>query len=216
MRLGFDIDGVLAQVFPAMARAFVEVTGRDAFLPDDLPEPTKYNIHLARGYTMEEGRRVWDTVAQSDEWWFNLPAFPEVYGLSMHFDDLCDDHEVYFITARRGRQVKAQTEGWLSYNLAILRPTVLIVGHHEKGNVAKALSLDAYIEDNLDNAVDVIRRSPITRTFLVNRRYNQSLDSVWNDMTEWGIPERVRRSRVNSVREMLHRLNLIPYTDGVR
>lgn len=222
MRIGFDIDGVFAEVFPAMVRMFITTTGRDTFLPGDVPEPHDYNVQRERGYTPDEEKRVWDTVALSPEWWFNLPALPEVEHLKSIMWEVMDDHEVYFITARRGIHVKVQTEDWLRAQFNVNHfPTVLIVGHGQKGNVAQALNLDAYIDDNVDNALDVVRKSPTTKTALVNRNYNQLTLKFPSDLptasevTTYWLKERLDRNRVASVRDFLQRIEVIPYTTGV-
>lgn len=226
MRIGFDLDGVLCEIFPAYADMFVRTTGRNTFLPGDIPEPPDYNVHRLRGYTMEEEKQVWKTVGLSSDWWFNLPALPETAQLKDALHSVLDDHECYFITARSGIRVKEQTEDWLRYHLNIDHfPTVLIVGHGQKGNVAQALNLHTYIEDNADNALDVVRKSPETKTYLVNRNYNQP--EGWNPMPEIvsenaslvayhnHCVEIVNRHRVSSVGEWLRLCNLIPYTVGV-
>ena len=222
MRLGFDIDGVLASVMEAWCAGFVAVTGVDRFLPRDRHEPHDYDIHTVRGYTDEDKRLFWRYVELSPTWWFDLPPLPCMRTLQAHIHELLDEHEVYFITQRRGLRVKLQTEDWLRFHLDLHHPpTVLIVGHGEKGAVAKALNLDAYVEDNFDNAVDVMKKSPTTRIFLVNRRYNQ-WEHRWpsgvpnaEQVSEYWTREKADRSRVSGIGEMLRTLNLIPYNSRV-
>jgi uncharacterized HAD superfamily protein len=107
-------------------------------------------------------------------------VIPDSLGtLDLMVRDLEAFHEVYYITSRPGFRVKQQTEMWLQRHMSAYRawqhnPTVLIVGHRVKGETAKALGLDCYIDDNLDNVNDCGRVSPTTRTYLLDRSYNQA------------------------------------------
>lgn len=78
-------------------------------------------------------------------------------------------HDVYFVTARPGLDVKRQTETWLRLQ-GIEDPTVVISS--KKGEMAKAIGADFSIEDKAGNAVYVSYQSP-GKSYLVNRPYNQ-------------------------------------------
>ena len=218
MRLGFDIDGVFASIMEAWCKGFAQVAGEDKFLPGDYPEPHDYNIHTARGYTQEHARLFWDMVHADPDWWFNLPTWVEnVAILREHIHDISHDHEVYFVTQRSGIQVKRQTEDWLLEHLDY-SATVLIVGHGEKGNIAKSLNLDVFVEDYHENAIDIVRKSPSTRVYLINRRYNQMerlktpAQGILSGVSWDRAVELVRSRRVTDVGEVLRAESLIPYT----
>ena len=186
MKIGFDIDGVLASFIPAYQRLFVETTGRNTFHPNDDKDPPCWNWPQYRGYTKEEVDLVWARIKASRDFWLSLGETQHCSTLRMCIADLNRWHDIYFVTNRVGVDVKWQTEQWLMLHLGIEGPTVLISSM--KGLCARALKLDCYIDDNLDNANDVITQTlpstraqrgtapvneqPDTRVYLLNRNYN--------------------------------------------
>lgn len=218
MKLGFDLDGVLADYVTGLQAAFINTSGRDLFRSDDAPFPPTWDWFRDRGYTQEEVDGAMAVVTTCSDFWFALGPVPELEQLPHVFDELSEAHEVYFITQREGPKVKMQTEEWLGYFLGLHRvPSVLIVGSRMKGFAAKALQLDAYIDDNFDNCADVMKDSPLTRTYLLNRRYNEDHSVVhrrWLN-SYLDIIQRVEGRRIYSVGEFLRCENLIPYTTGV-
>lgn len=186
MRIGFDIDGVLANFIPAYQDLVVEVAGEDRFLPGDNVNPPCWNWPQHRGYSEEVVGEVWKQIIASPSFWNGLGPLEGASTLALVYEDLCRRHDLYFITARPGARAKAQTEEWLGYYIAGMSgydPTVLISS--DKGLCCKALKLDAYIDDNLDNvdsvSVETAPRDkkglrvglPTTRTYLLDRNYNQ-------------------------------------------
>ena len=183
-------DGVLANFVSSFQRLTVEVVRKNLFHPSDDTHPPCWDWFSLRGYTRDEMRLVWAAVDTSYEFWTRLRELPGCSTLRMVCPDLVRNHEVYFVTSREhGRDVKWQTEQWLMLHLCTELPTVLVTG--EKGLVAKALKLDCYLDDNLDNVNAVVRTTlapttsaadisngiterPTCRTYLLNRSYNQS------------------------------------------
>ena len=217
MRIGFDIDGVLANFTTAFIQETIRIAGKNLFLPEDSRNPPDWNYHLTRGYTEEEIKPVFASIAASPNFWLDLKEEPGCSTLRMCILDLQRFHDVYFVTNRQGEDAKWQTEQWLLLHLGIERPTVLI--SKEKGLVARALKLDCYLDDNLENANDVVLRtlpspvkilcgvpsckslpqpddSPSCRTYLLDRSYNQSRGPGNG-------PQDDRVTRVKSVGEFL-------------
>lgn len=188
MRIGFDIDGVLANFIPAYQDLCIEVAGENRFLLGDNRNPPCWNWPQFRGYTEEEVAEVWKRIIASPSFWNGLEPLEGARTLAMVYEDLCRRHDLYFITARPGARAKAQTEDWLGYYIAGMigyDPTVLISS--AKGLCCKALKLDAYIDDNLDNVNDVSDvtaprnetgqriGAPTTRVYLLDMNYNQGV-----------------------------------------
>lgn len=175
MRIGFDVDGVLASFVPAYQELFVALTGVNLFLPGDDVDPPCWDWPELRGYTAEQTRMVWEHIKLNPTFWEDLGTLPGLRELRSVLRDLEQRHDVYYITSRTGVSVKRQTEAWLGSYLPYTRrhPTVLIAGHRVKGSIAKALRLDVYVDDNWENAQDCACESPLTRTYLLNAAYNR-------------------------------------------
>lgn len=196
MRLGVDIDGVLADFVAGYQPLFVKITGEDKFLPGDIEDPPSWNWPSDRGYTKEQTSQVWERIKGDETFWLNLKGHkPNLAALRTYLWEFGEDHDLYFITSRLGVGVKVQTQEWLRRNVGVSHygHTTIIVGHRVKGLIAKALQLDAYIDDNLDNVYDVLKEAPTTRTYLLNRRYNQEavLSPAYTDRNEIRIATRV-------------------------
>lgn len=177
MRIGIDIDGVLADFNSAFIPLIIDVTGKDLFPPRPFDIPTwHYPQHF--GYTDAEmdfkKGPVWSAIRNNPEFWYTLPAYDGAQEFLRKLD--IGYHDIYFITSRTGVNVKMQTEAWLEYNNFGLHtpnfgfPTVLISDY--KGAAAKALNLDLYIDDRTSNALDVNHESPTTKVIIMNRPWN--------------------------------------------
>lgn len=174
MKLGIDCDGVLADWNTSFIRRTIEVTGKDLFGPDFIPREWEYPT--AVGYTEDDLRAVHDSIVSDASFWRGLEQYHgEKVIQALAALDLYQargEGEVYFITNRFGYLTKWQTEKWLKSH-AMSDPTVLITTH--KGLTAKALNLDAYIDDKLENIEDVVTHTGITcMPFLCDRPWNQA------------------------------------------
>lgn len=192
MKVGFDIDGVFAQFIPEYAHLAIQMDGRDLFEPEDKVNPPCWHFPEHRGYSAETMKAVWKDIASSVTVWNYLKPYEEnVAALASCIHDIEQKHDVYFITDRPGATAKRQTESWikrhLDYNGVYVRPTVILC--KPKGAASQALSLDVYLDDNLDNVLDVQKCNANTRVYLLNKNYNQG--------------DCEKAVRVNSVQEML-------------
>lgn len=193
MRIGCDIDGVLADWNSSFIERLVKVSGRDLFPPRPF-EILEWNYPEVHGYTKAELQIVWDSILQEpiDHFWGSIRAYPGAAQMLGALADLVRgplNAHVYFVTARPGILTKGATETWLSWEFE--NPTVLMTG--AKGLVAKALALDAFLDDNYDNCVDVYWTSPTTQVFLFDRPWNR----------QYGPGNGSDFVRVGSVQEML-------------
>lgn len=190
MKVGIDVDGVLADFNTAFMRRVVNVTGRDLW-PENY-QPTTWSYPTTVGYTPEEEAVVWKTIKEDRVFWYCLPTYPETWETFRYLDERIkvDRDDVYFITARPGAEAKRQTEMWLlkEFNHVTTHhhnPTVLITPH--KGLAAQTLGLDVYIDDRYENALDAAgvhwrNEPPRTMTFLLNRPWNTDRDVSGTDI----------------------------------
>lgn len=193
MRIGVDIDGVLADFNTPFIERVIQVTGKDLFPPRPFDIPT-WNYPEHYGYTTVETSLVWDSITSDPWFWGGLPAY-DTTALDLEVLDrqVCKGHDLYFITSRPGLAAKYQTERWLrnQYNQLQSRPsmfTVLISS--AKGLCAAALKLDYYIDDRSENITDVEHCTDATAVFLMDRPWNHT--HILS----------TRCRRVSSVREM--------------
>lgn len=179
MRIGFDIDGVLADFNTSFIELVKDVTGRDLFGPGFWP--ATWNYPEAAGYTADECSASWQAIKDGGTFWRNLNPLPDMRVLRQWYFEADPQpiaretgyHEFYFITSRMGKNVKLQTEEWLDEQMEVQGNTVLISS--EKGALAKALKLDYYVDDRAENILDVNTKSPETFAYLIQQPWNQHL-----------------------------------------
>jgi uncharacterized HAD superfamily protein len=180
MKIGFDIDGVLADFIPSYQALFVSLTGRNTFMAGDVYNPPEWNWPSLRGYTEAETKAVWDAIRRNETFWLSLkPMTNNVEALRSVLVDLEHRHEVYYVSDRSGIDAKRQTKRWLmeqlQYHRAHTEPTVLLTGSGEKGHIARALRLDVFIDDKTENVQDIIDESPRTRVYFPATSYNSDV-----------------------------------------
>lgn len=180
MRIGVDIDGVLADFNKAFIERVIHVTRKDLFprRPFDIPT---WNYPEHYGYSAKEVDTVWWHIINDTQFWARLPAYADTNAALRYLGDRisCHGDDVYFITARPGLEAKAQTEAWLlgHWPLAHVPELTVLISQH-KGMCAAALDLDVYIDDRDLNvtAVALCRDASQTRVLLMDRPWNRDFD----------------------------------------
>lgn len=169
MRVGIDVDGIVANFFSAYEQAFIQVTGVDKFkgkYPDRLPP--SWNWPQGDGYTEEEVERVWAAIKADTVFWASLSTLPYADEFLKRLDE--SQHEVYFVTDRPGLGPQVQTQYWLAQH-GYWGPNV-IISRKGKGIVCDALSLEVYIDDKTENLKDCWAKSPSTALYTLDYPYN--------------------------------------------
>lgn len=170
MILGLDIDGVLADFNLNFIPLVIKTTGKDLYPPRPFAIPTWYYSEFY-GYTKEEMTGVWEKIKTSQIYWNCLKPYVGVED----FLGTVSGIPTYFITDRAGPNVKAQTEKWLR-NVGVSNPTVLI--SREKGTCCRVLNVTHYLDDKIENCLDVQEKSPTTKTFMLARPWNAALPGI--------------------------------------
>lgn len=187
MRIGFDLDGVLADLEAPFVRLatglFPELDVREVQQepavppppgsdpgeqPDDPPPP---GLRLTRRQT----EAIWRHVAGTEDFWETLEEHEP--GSIRRLAALADERrwEVIFLTSRpksAGRTVQRQSQRWLA-RLGFPNPSAFVV-HGSRGKIADALALDAVVDDRADNCLDVALESK-AGAILVWRGHEQAV-----------------------------------------
>jgi len=163
VRIGFDMDGVLADFASAYRQVEVQLFGRAAPIRADDPGAVEEEPDAAASTPSEERRRraaVWRHIRATENFWTTLAPIREHAVRRIHRMMLEQHWEVFFITQRpatRGETVQRQTQRWLVAQGFDLPSVIVIAG--SRGAAADALRLDYHVDDLAQNCVDVLSDS---------------------------------------------------------
>lgn len=181
MRIGIDLDGVLANFTLAYTLTTISITGRDLFPAGWMSSaafPPCWDYPQAYGYTDEDMTRVWREITKpsgfAKGFWRDLTVMNQEDIKAVR--SLQQRHDVYFMTVRPGETARQQTDAWLED--VGLTPCTLICA--SKGPLAAALQLDAFIDDRPENCRNVQDACPRCRVFLLDAPYNQEADGSFH------------------------------------
>jgi hypothetical protein len=198
LRIGFDLDGVLADMDAALARE-AEVLFGEAMVrritegpevgeaapaaaaaddpkepgdPEDTPPPTRLQM------TMRQQRRLWRHIAGIENFWESLAELEP--GVIPRLAALAADRrwEIIFLTKRPeagGSTSQVQSQRWLAAHGFPL-PSVFVV-QRSRGRIASALGLDFVIDDTPESCLDVVTDSK-ARAVLVWRDDEKKLPAA--------------------------------------
>lgn len=180
MKLGIDVDGVLADFATAYGRLLIDITGRN-LLPEgwdiaDNPNwPTTWYWEREAGYTKDEENLVWKQgIYSTNTFWENLEPLPTaVASLERLLDLQKEGHDIYFLTHRSGKRAKYQTETFLVGN-GMRFPTVLLTGT-DKTPLINGLGLNFFIDDKPTTVADVAEKCKVKHLFLKAAPYNTEM-----------------------------------------
>lgn len=170
MIAGLDVDGIFADFTTAFTEHCVKCTGRDLFPPRPFDVPTwDYPQHF--GYTPQEMDPekgiVWRAIRDDPEWWSFVPPFADADESLQRLKTLSADHEIVFVSNRKGRKAWRQTKEWIETH-GYDNPTVILSAR--KAAIAMAIGMDLYIDDRFATALDVANTR--TKSYLLTRPWN--------------------------------------------
>jgi hypothetical protein len=160
LRIGFDMDGVLADFAAAYVQIEENLFGPEARSSPGHPEKEAEDAESAEAGQGRPLRRrpdtVWRAIRGTSDFWTTLqPTDPDAVK-RIHEMMLNHRWEVFFITQRPatdGETVQRQTQKWLVAQGFDL-PSVLVI-NGSRGAAAGALKLDYHVDDSPTNCVDV-------------------------------------------------------------
>jgi len=189
LRIGFDLDGVLADMESELVRQAKLLFGDAIGAPDraDAPsdvrddaEPAGEPVErvpavLKLRMTARQQRKLWKHVESIDDFWETLAEIEP--GTIERLAALAVDRrwEIIFLTKRppgAGRTPQRQTQRWLAAK-GFDMPSVFVV-QGSRGRIAAALDLDIVVDDRPENCLDVVVDSK-ARAILVWRAEENKL-----------------------------------------
>lgn len=214
MRLGFDLDGTLADMQSALAREARELfpgidpaslprsTTPDGPAPQDPRDPpqTAEREPPERALSGRQHRELWKAVCARANFWETLEEIEP--GALARLSRLVQERrwELIFLTSRPetdGDTAQVQSHRWLSAH-GFPSPSVFVV-HGSRGKIAAALHLDVLVDDRPENCLDVAIDSA-ARAILV---WRGQADKIPGSARQLGI------GSVGSISECLDILELL-------
>jgi len=175
LRIGFDLDGVLADMESELARQAEILFGEDVTRRSDPASSEAADAAMSATKTADteterdsapalahldlpsrQRRRLWHRVASIDNFWEQLQEIEP--GAVKWLADAAIDRrwEVIFLTSRpetAGDSAQAQSHRWLVAH-GFSAPSVFVV-HGSRGKIASALNLHVVVDDRPENCLDV-------------------------------------------------------------
>jgi hypothetical protein len=153
LRIGIDVDGVIADFRTAFHAAALRCLKRDVSDQEDFDSPSPLSP--------DDIRRVWDYIARTQNWWMEVQAYEPEQIARLYSAARGRGWEIFFMTKRppsAGDSVQFQTQWWIE-RFGYYLPAVLTVPG-SRGEVANGLRLDIVIDDQSMNCIEVISASP--------------------------------------------------------
>jgi uncharacterized HAD superfamily protein len=222
LRVGFDLDGTVADMYFALRREAVKLFGEEVLhTPIEASRPQQagqeqslrpkaeddqgaataiQELHL----TSRQQNQLWDHVREIENFWTTLPELEP--GIISRIAKTARDRrwEVIFLTTRpstKGDLVQVQSQQWLEAH-GFQYPSVFVV-QRSRGRIADALALDAFVDDRPENCLDIAVESK-AKVLL-----------VWHGRMS-DVPAGAKRLGVRAVPTINEAVSLLEQLDEVR
>ncbi|WP_165981010.1 5' nucleotidase, NT5C type [Macrococcus lamae] len=160
-RLGIDIDGTVT--CPTALVPYLQKSFRKDLCYEDI---TAYDLGVVLNKTPEE---MYDWfIANQEEIYINSPI---AEGAAPILREWAKQHELYYISARYDYLGDITEQWFTSHDIPFHH--IELTGSHDKIEAARRLNVDFFLEDKLDNAIDINQTLNIP-VILFDTPYNQS------------------------------------------
>jgi beta-phosphoglucomutase-like phosphatase (HAD superfamily) len=167
LRIGLDMDGVLADFLSAFRQVEVRLFGPGAEVAPGDPEEEEERQERGLFETRQRHRAIWREIEATENFWTTLEPLGRDAVRRLQALSLTHKWEVFFITQRpatAGETVQRQTQRWLRDGGFDL-PSVLVVSG-SRGAVVRALRLDYHVDDSMQHCLDVVADSTARTIFV--------------------------------------------------
>jgi hypothetical protein len=179
LRLGFDLDGVVADFRTAFLGAAAALLGHHAIQKPGSPMPDLDAV------SADDAKRVWKVITATPNWWMGLAPYEpaqiaRLYQLARRFR-----WEVSFLTTRiptAGDSVQFQSQAWLEAYGYYMPAVVTVPG--SRGEIANGLRLDLVVDDQFLNCLEVVGASQTKALLMLQQGADAALA---HQATERGI-----------------------------
>ncbi len=159
MFLGFDLDGVVADLERQLRKYFLENYSHDI---DTRPRTFKIRVPGLKD------SKVWDVIHEFLSHQSRIPPYPEAPQVLRAFYDL-SGFPLYFLTARK-EEFREETIQWIKRNIDVPFTLEMCASGSDKCRLLPEY-ITHFVEDRL-RTVNELAEAGI-KTFLINRPWNQ-------------------------------------------
>ena len=227
LRVGFDLDGTVADMYTALRSEAIKLFGEDVVRKAEVvskePQETgdeqagpaektpKTDVDHTTNLAMQELRltsrqqqQLWDHVKTIENFWTSLPELEPGIIARIAKTALERRWEIIFLTTRpstAGELVQMQSQRWLEAH-GFQYPSVYVV-QRSRGKIADALHLDAFVDDRPENCLDIAVDS------------TAKVILVWHGQLS-DVPAGAKRLGVQPVTSISEAVTLLERLDDVR
>lgn len=160
-RLGIDIDGTVT--CPTALVPYLQKSFDPSFKYEDI---TAYDLGEVLNRSDEE-MYEWFMANQEEIYKYS----PVAEGAFEALSSLAHEYELFYISARYDYLAKITEDWFLKHNIP--HHHIELTGSHEKIETAERLAVDVFLEDKLDNAINIHNALNIP-VILFDTPYNQA------------------------------------------
>ena len=162
IKIGFDIDGVVANSFKPIVEEIENLTG----IRIEKKIGSKWIIDIENLSNSKKLEIINNCLSKNEK--IKVLPSPKIIIPKIYKSFNC---QIFFITAR-SKCLYDVTERWLKENFSDIEFKLIVVGDQDKIDAIKENNISIYVEDRLKNANEIA--DIIDRMYLINRPYNMN------------------------------------------